>query len=72
LLLPDTSAAKAKELAERLRNAVVEQNYFSAEGVSVSIGVSQIEGDEDSIELLVEKADRNMYTAKQRGRNCVE
>ncbi len=72
LLLPDTPAAKARELAERLRNAVAEQNYFSAEGVSVSIGVSQIENYGDSIEAVVEKADRNMYTAKQRGRNRVE
>lgn len=72
LLLPDTPAAKARELAERLRNAVAEQNYFSAEGVSVSIGVSQIENYGDSIETVVEKADRNMYTAKQRGRNRVE
>ncbi len=38
--------------------------------LTVSIGVATGHGDETTAQLLA-AADRNLYLAKQRGRNCV-
>ncbi|WP_299806712.1 GGDEF domain-containing protein [uncultured Shewanella sp.] len=74
LLLPNTSAAAAYALAERLhialRQAVVKHDYSSI-GYTVSAGViSLVPKKADNIETLLNKADRSLYLAKETGRNC--
>jgi len=67
---PDTDAAAAMVLAERLRMRV-EQHQFPIDGpLTVSIGVSTVHGDE-SLDSLIGCADRALYRAKAGGRNQV-
>jgi diguanylate cyclase (GGDEF)-like protein len=74
LLLPQTTLDGAVELAERVR-AAVELSSVRCGRVevrfSVSIGVEQWRGGDDSVESLIVRADRAMYLAKHGGRNRV-
>jgi diguanylate cyclase (GGDEF)-like protein len=74
ILLPDTPARGALEVAERIRNAV-ESTPFSTEAgrvpCTVSIGVASFPQDGRSIEILLARADRALYEAKAAGRNRV-
>lgn len=72
-LLPNTGVAGAKVAFERIRRAI-EDLAISHEGtslrVSVSIGISEFRKNE-SLDSLLERADRAMYVAKVGGRNRV-
>jgi diguanylate cyclase (GGDEF)-like protein len=74
LLMPETGLDAACVGAERLRK-LLQGLVFEAAGqvlnVTLSAGVAQIEGME-SIEMLVERADRALYMAKDQGRNRVQ
>lgn len=65
-----------KTVAERLRNVIQASSYQTKQGetirVTVSIGGCLFE--QEDTKSLLEKADRNMYIAKQNGRNqsCIE
>lgn len=73
LVLSNTRKKGAMLLAERIR-AKIEQNDFLYDEknipVTVSLGVACFEKGDNS-ELLFEKADTALYTAKSEGRNCV-
>lgn len=70
--LPETSAAVALEVAERLRKSV-ESLRVPAERNSVrmtlSIGVATVGEKDRDISALIIAADQALYEAKQRGRN---
>jgi diguanylate cyclase (GGDEF)-like protein len=71
IILPDTSEEKALLLAERLRK-VVQENFNFEPKITISIGVSSIKDTvRDGIELI-RYADKALYAAKLRGKNCVE
>lgn len=78
-LLPDTSAEQALVAAERLRAAFLDESAApiialddSQPGpVTVSIGIGELEQDED-IDDLLRRADTALYQAKGRGRNRCE
>jgi diguanylate cyclase (GGDEF)-like protein len=74
VLLPETPAAGALDVAERIR-AAVQANpiVLDAKLVSttVSIGVAAFPADGHSLDLLLAAADRRLYEAKQGGRNRV-
>jgi len=74
VMLPDTPARGAFEVAERIRNAV-ESTPFPAgtETVhcSVSIGAASYPQDGRSLDALLARADRALYQAKDAGRNRV-
>ena len=74
LLLPQTTLEGAVELAERVR-AAVESSSVRCGRVevrfTVSIGVEQWRGGDDSVESLIVRADHAMYAAKHGGRNRV-
>jgi len=71
VLAPSTAEADAAALGERIRAAVRD----TAKALSVSIGVADLSDVESpSVERQNElclAADRALYLAKQRGRNCV-
>ncbi len=72
VLLPNTNAAAASELAERLRRAIEgEAMKFKGQVVKVtsSFGVSELT--ENMSVRLMECADKALYEAKQSGRNRV-
>jgi diguanylate cyclase (GGDEF)-like protein len=69
LLLPDTAAAEAQEIAERIRAGV--ELLALPSGVTVSIGVAAVMEREMTIEALLVEADGALYRAKEAGRNRV-
>jgi len=74
IVLPNTDASQAFQVAERIREDI-SREVFQAEGgvsftVTVSLGVSAYDG-EDSLETLLGRADRALYRAKENGRNQV-
>lgn len=74
VLMPDTGAAPALQVAERVREAIATASFrFQGQpvGVTLSAGVSDLlEGEE--AETLLERADKALYRAKHDGRNrCV-
>lgn len=74
LLLPQTSLHGAVELAQRVRAAVECSSARCGRAevrFTVSIGVEQWRGGNDSVESLVVRADHAMYAAKRDGRNRV-
>ena len=76
VLLPDTDAAGASVLAERIRAAVEERNIWhpgTPRGrLTISLGAATMTGCEDSdASVLVKAADEALYRAKRDGRNLV-
>jgi diguanylate cyclase len=75
VLLPDSSAAEAVKVAERIRAAVAVHKFSLSDdnniGVTVSIGVSSYPDTINSIDTLLEEADNALYSAKRSGRNRV-
>lgn len=73
ILLPSTALEKAIEVAERARENIESMDKFlnhGIEGITISIGVSQLILD-DTLDMLISKADTALYIAKERGRNSV-
>ena len=75
VLLPETDQAAAIEVAERLRRCIEALTLPGTAGKdihpTVSIGVSELHGGEDTLELLMSRADHALYQAKNTGRNRV-
>jgi diguanylate cyclase (GGDEF)-like protein len=72
IILPETPCEEAARVAERIRLVFFGHTFFPEKDtpvhVSVSVGVtSYVSG--ESVSDLVDRADRNMYAAKKRGRN---
>jgi diguanylate cyclase (GGDEF)-like protein len=75
LLLPHTTAEEAEATVERIRHAIAQRcdNHPKVRlPVTLSIGVASLKRDyPDSGDGLVAMADRALYMAKERGKNCV-
>ncbi|KUP08132.1 hypothetical protein Q73_07135 [Bacillus coahuilensis m2-6] len=74
IVMPDTPVEKAKQLAERIR-IEVEQNQFiltteQSINITISIGISHYPTVQDPIHLI-HFADQSLYKSKSAGRNCV-
>ena len=74
ILLPETGLGPAAAIAERIRERIAGQQ-FSWDGqnfdLTVSIGVAAWTSDEDTVDQALVRADKNLYTAKESGRNKV-
>jgi diguanylate cyclase (GGDEF)-like protein len=75
LMLNNTSAAHALDTVERIRKSVAERT-IEADGYLVSATMSfglatDMPTAETSLDSLINKADKNLYAAKNGGRNCV-
>jgi diguanylate cyclase (GGDEF)-like protein len=70
ILLPGTDAARAQEIAERVRSEVAKIPLPSGH-LSTSIGLSTWDGVE-TLETWYGRTDRALYQAKVKGRNRVE
>ena len=73
-VLPETDLAGARIFAESVRRLVAD-TAFEYEGdsftVTVSIGVTTVEGQDVDITQFIKAADDNLYRAKREGRNRV-
>lgn len=74
LILPETAIEGAVLTAERIRE-VIARRKMNVDGkdlsVTVSIGVASFPEDADYREMLIERADNALYSAKKSGRNKV-
>ncbi len=74
-ILPETSSEEAMVVAERLRQHVEEFRLpweDTSVSVTISIGVASFPLHAGNKEGLIQAADRAMYAAKARGRNCIQ
>jgi diguanylate cyclase (GGDEF)-like protein len=72
VLMPDTTLADALAVAEALRAAVAELDIEDMIGrITVSVGVASEAAQTLSIDALLHEADRQLYVAKNAGRNIV-
>ncbi|MEI7843060.1 MAG: diguanylate cyclase [Gallionellaceae bacterium] len=75
ILLPVTALDKATEVAERLRLAIANAKVPLESGMplqfTVSIGVATIISNDENIDVLLNRADKALYEAKNSGRNKV-
>lgn len=75
IVMPDTSAQMAAEVAERLRESVEEAGFASADqmlSVTTSVGVATLNrNSDDNMSDLLKQADTALYEAKAGGRNKV-
>lgn len=69
ILLPETNIIKAKNLAERLNNAVREDKMLKKYSVTISIGITQFRDKKDSEKKFKERVDKALYQAKETGRD---
>ncbi|MBO6636487.1 MAG: PleD family two-component system response regulator [Roseitalea sp.] len=77
IVMPDTPAPMAAEIAERLRFDIGDAPFALGEGgpdiaVTASLGVATLDGDAgETAATLIKKADTALYEAKAGGRNRV-
>ncbi|NEN92806.1 MAG: diguanylate cyclase [Okeania sp. SIO3H1] len=77
MILPDTSAKKAKKVAELIRTAIHQLHIDHCASkirkyITVSIGIASIIPTQlDSSESLIAKADKALYQAKEQGRDRI-
>jgi len=77
LILPETNLADAAIIAENIRKKISSgklkntQNGKTYGKVTISIGIAQFQKN-DLSELLIERADKALYQAKENGRNRIE
>jgi diguanylate cyclase (GGDEF)-like protein/PAS domain S-box-containing protein len=75
ILLPETEANESGEVAERLRAEIETTKVQIENGLpinfSVSIGVTSIFDRNENIDVLLDRADKALYIAKNAGRNQV-
>ncbi len=73
VVLPNTNLKNAVHVANFLREKVNEISFYEKPGFKITIsgGVCEINGHNDYIEMI-SKADKNLYKAKENGRNRIE
>jgi diguanylate cyclase (GGDEF)-like protein len=75
VLLPETDARQAQAFAERLRSSIAAESFVADLAadvhVTISVGVAVFPAHGIDQHALRDAADRALYAAKERGRNCV-
>lgn len=76
LVMPDTDMALAYTIAERLRQSIGGVPFEVNAGtgaltITISIGMSTLERQDDNADTLLKRADKALYRAKRDGRNRV-
>ena len=74
LLLPATSREQARATVERIRSTLKKESAdrpSAAAPMTFSAGITGLSGEGDTIDALLRRADRALYTAKAAGRDRV-
>jgi two-component system cell cycle response regulator len=76
VVMPDTDVAFAYTIAERLRQSIETTPFQISRAphdlsLTISIGIAKSEGEGDTAEALLHRADQALYRAKRSGRNRV-
>ena len=69
IILPDTDLENAKTLTERARKAIKEPSISDIR-VTISLGITCMKENDQSIKDLIERADEGLYRAKNSGKDC--
>lgn len=72
ILLPGSTLARARKIARRLHENLTNQRFETERGtlsVGSSLGVAELASADTGLDVLVDHADRAMYSAKRAGRN---
>lgn len=72
ILTPETDMSGALIHAERLREHIEKFEFKTAGHITSSFGVAEFNIEKDSVETILERADKALYMAKDFGRNRVE
>jgi diguanylate cyclase (GGDEF)-like protein len=72
ILTPETDISGALIHAERLRNEIEKYEFDKVGHITSSFGVTEFITEKDSVETLLDRADKALYLAKEYGRNRVE
>lgn len=77
ILLPQTSLTEGRVIAERIRRRIERTQFPHGKAqplgaVTVSIGISSFGPEADTPTSVIYAADRALYVAKSRGKNCCE
>ena len=74
VILPETGAAEAKTVGQRIRIALENERFSPGSGapvvITISIGVTEYQPKEE-LAAFIKRADKAMYLSKQNGRNKV-
>ncbi len=76
IVMPETDMAVAATVAERLRRRIATEPFPIEQGaraieVTISIGLAGLDGEEDTAQTILRRADQALYRAKRDGRNRV-
>jgi two-component system cell cycle response regulator len=76
VVMPETQLAVAAMVAERLRNVIASKPITLGDGlgeisVTISVGIAVTREGGDNATAMLQRADKALYEAKGRGRNCV-
>lgn len=71
VLLPDTTAADARVVLERVRSRLKQTPRLRAHSVTASIGVVSYDRVPTDIDAMLKAADKLMYSAKRAGKNHI-
>jgi len=76
IFVPNTPVQEVLELADRiLKNSEQEKIPFANEAplsYTMSIGITHLQENDLNMEQLINRADKAMYLAKSKGKNCIE
>lgn len=71
IILTETNIQKALTIADKIMQTVRGAYFPTVNNLTLSFGVAEIQNS-DTIETFVDRADKSLYKAKERGRNRIE
>ncbi|MGF1547692.1 MAG: diguanylate cyclase [Thiotrichales bacterium] len=70
IICPETEIRGASEIAERVRIAIETSTIVDGQQITISLGVASFRA-EDTLEKIINRADRALYISKEKGKNRV-